>query len=93
MAICMIVQFAGMKADKYDAVNEALDLWTHGPPEGNLSHVAGPGADGWCVIDVWESQGHWERFFERRLKAAFEKVGGIPQPRITTFEVHNRTLA
>src|SRR5215207_5625597 len=62
MAICMIVQFAGMKADKYEAVNHELDFWKNGPPEGNLSHTAGGNAEGWYVVDVWESQDHWDRF-------------------------------
>jgi len=90
MAICMIVQFAGMKADKYEAVNHELDFWKNGPPEGNLSHTAGGNAEGWYVVDVWESQDHWDRFLNDRLKPPFDKVSGIPQPRVTTFNVHNR---
>src|SRR6266511_2244581 len=41
------------------------------------------------VVDVWESQADFDRFLASRLGPAFDKVGGMPQPDITPFHVHN----
>jgi hypothetical protein len=93
MAIGFVLDFANMGQDKYDAVMKELHLgigsnanW----PEGILTHSAGKTATGWCVIDVWESEAHFGKFRETRLGPAFAKVGGIPEPKVTTFQVYNR---
>jgi hypothetical protein len=91
MAIALILQFEGTDSAKYDAVQETLGLADSGSvwPEGLISHVAGHAPQGWCVIDVWESQAHFDRFFAERLKAAFDTVSGLSTPRITPVEIHN----
>jgi hypothetical protein len=55
-----------------------------------VTHSAGKTATGWCVVDVWESEAHFGKFRETRLGPAFAKVGGIPEPKVTTFQVYNR---
>src|SRR4051812_41049078 len=91
MAVCLIMQFAGMDTNKYDAVMDKLGLSSANPnwPKGIVSHVAGRTGEGWCVVDVWESQQDFDAFMNSRLKPAFEAVGGLPQPRLTTFQVYN----
>ena len=91
MAIALILQFEGFDSDKYDAVQEALGLAGNGGlwPDGIISHLAGNTPQGWCVIDVWESQAHFDRFFAERLNMAFDKVGGLSKPRITAVDIHN----
>jgi hypothetical protein len=91
MAIALILQFEGFDSDKYDAVQETLGLAANKGvwPDGLISHLAGNTPEGWCVIDVWESQAHFDRFFAERLKAAFDKVGGLSKPRITAVDIHN----
>ena len=90
MAIGQILQFSGASIDKYDAVREELgwDGGETGKPEGILAHAAGPTGDGFYVVEWWNSEGEWDKFFAERLTPAFEKVGGIPQPQMTRFEVH-----
>jgi hypothetical protein len=90
MAIGQILQFTGGSIDKYDAVREELgwDGGEQGKPEGLLGHAAGPTDDGFCVIEWWSSEADWDGFFSSRLQPAFEKVGDIPQPRVTRFPVH-----
>jgi hypothetical protein len=90
MAVCQIVQFSGIDKTKYDAVIKHLDFAKNGQPKGALSHIAGPTPDGWCVVDVWESQADFDAFFNGRLKQAFAAVGGFPQPRIMAFPVQSR---
>ena len=83
------LRFTGAGIDKYDAVQKELG-WSAagGKPEGIIAHAAGPTEDGFCVIEWWTSEGLWDKFFAERLMPAFEKVGDIPQPDITRFDVH-----
>jgi hypothetical protein len=91
MAVCLMMQFAGMDNRKYEAVMEKLGLRSANPnwPKGIMSHVAGATTEGLCVVDVWESQQDFDAFMKNRLKPAFDAVGGLPQPHVTTFEVYN----
>jgi hypothetical protein len=63
MAIGLLMQFPGGTAEQYDAVMEKLGLegnqgdW----PDGIISHFAGAYPEGWCVVDVWESQDSFDR--------------------------------
>jgi hypothetical protein len=96
MAVGLIMRFPDVGSDKYDAIMEELGLpfgdtgdaddW----PEGIISHATGSTPDGdWTVVDVWESQAAFDRFFAASLGPAFEKVGGMPQPDVTPFQVRN----
>jgi hypothetical protein len=89
MAIGQVMQFSGASIDKYDAVRHELG-WNGetGKPRGILAHASGSTDDGFCVIEWWNSEGEWDKFFAERLRPAFEKVGGIPQPQVMRFEVH-----
>jgi hypothetical protein len=74
---------------KYEAVMKELGLQSANAnwPKGIISHIAG--SDGMYVVDVWESQRDFDTFADSRLKPAFEAVGGLPMPSVTTFVVHN----
>src|SRR5208283_4220448 len=92
MAVGLIMQFSGVDAAKYDAILKEAGLkgknavW----PAGIISHAAGPTADGWCVVDVWSSQAQFDRFLSKTLKPAFDRAGGMPEPHVTTFQIHNK---
>jgi len=89
MAIGQFMKFSGTSIDKYDAVRKELG-WDgdKGKPEGILAHAAGVLDDGFCVIEWWTSKDAWDKFFAERLMPAFQKVGDVPQPQVTTFDVH-----
>ena len=91
MAVGLCMQFKGAKTAKYDAIMKEMGLSDSSAkwPDGIISHVAGSTADGMCVVDVWRSQADFDRFFASRLKPAFDKIGGMPEPQVTKFEVHN----
>jgi len=90
MAIGQILRFSGAGIDKYDAVQSELGwVGDKGAPEGLSAHAAGVTDDGFCVVDVWDSEGAWDTFFTQRLMPAFEKVGDVPQPNVTRFEIHS----
>lgn len=86
MAVCLIVNIPGGTLDQYDQVDAAVGEPRLG--EGQISHVAGATEDGFCVVDVWESREHFDRFMQDRLAGPLEEAG-VPQPQITQFDVHN----
>ncbi len=95
MSVAFVLQFDGVGQDKYEAVVRELGLDRMGAswPEGILGHTAGKSVNGWCVVDIWESEAAFTKFRESRLAAAMKKVGGFPEPKVTTFQVYNRHSA
>jgi quinol monooxygenase YgiN len=86
MAIGMIFDGPGVTQAQYDQVrNEAAP--GNRPPAGLLYHAAGPIPNGWRVIEVWESQEAFDRFFQDRLGAALQRANINVQPQ--SFEVVN----
>lgn len=101
MAIGLVLTFEGVTKEQYEAVMapDGLDLTTPTNarasanwPDGIVSHVAGTTEGGWCVVDVWESQADFDRFFAERLGPNLQRVG-LPQTVVTTFEVYNSHAA
>lgn len=65
MAVAFMFVAAGVTPEQYDDTmkgigREALDAPI---PEGILAHMSGPSADGWRVVDVWESEEAAGRFY------------------------------
>lgn len=91
MAILMILEMDGVTTDDYDALNEAMGIDADHLPEGLVSHAVGPTEDGGglLIIDVWESEGDLNRFFEQKIGPGMAQVGieSSAQPRV--HPVHN----
>lgn len=84
----VLFDLPGVTERQYEALLDAL--WLGGEvPDGVLFHLAGPHpAGGWLVVDVWESEGAFERFARERLISAARAVGIAPvKPRL--FPVHD----
>ena len=62
-----------------------------GLPAGQVHHAAGPTADGFLVVAIWDSPASWERFRDDQLLPALRSLpNDLPGPPTeTTFEVHN----
>ncbi len=89
MAAGVVLEFQGVDASQYNAVNKKLGLdpatgkgdW----PAGLLSHAGGPTGDGgFAVMEVWDSQEAQGKFMESRLGAALQEVG-VPAPSRVTW--------
>ena len=95
MAVCIVMEFAGMNARQYEALMDVLELRGVNPawPKGIISHVVGFTNHGAYVVDVWQSQQIFDAFLENRLRPAFEVVGGLPEPRVITFDVYKSYVA
>jgi hypothetical protein len=93
MAVMMIMDAPGGTIDEYERTNEIMGL--HGDedaPEGLIQHVAASDGHGLLIVDVWESEDAFGRFYEQRLGPALEQTGvassaGEPTP---PMQVHNR---
>ena len=57
-----------------------------GTPGGRF-HIAGPTDDGWRVVDAWESQEDFDRFFKEKLGAALE-AEGMTEPKVSAWPIH-----
>jgi hypothetical protein len=79
-----VINIPGGTLEQYDEVRRAL---VEPLGEGQISHVAGATQDGICVVDVWESRAHFDRFMEQQLGEQLGRAE-VPQPQITEFEVH-----
>ncbi len=91
MAEQLILEFAGVTADDYWAVNEALGLSpdrSEGWPDGIITHSAGTTDEGGLVVtEIWESQEAQGAFMNGRLGPALGQVG-LPEPvRVTWLDV------
>ncbi len=84
MAVCLVVNIPGGTLEQCDQIRNAI---AEPLGEGQVSHVAGATQDGFCVVDVWESREHFDRFMEQQLGEQLGRAG-VPQPQITEFEVH-----
>jgi hypothetical protein len=87
MAFVERVVMPGLTAEQYDSLRQAVT--SEGPIEGEILQVAGDTPDGFCVIDLWESQEHCDRAMERWMKV-FQDQGitmeGMSPPE--RFDVH-----
>ena len=83
--ICRIYDVPGGTLEQYDEVTAKVG---DDKPDGVHAHIAGKTKDGICVIEVWDSAEHDERYMAAGLGEAMQ-AAGVPEPTVTDFEVHN----
>src|SRR4029450_12781313 len=93
MAVRMTLELPGTTTDQYDQVNEKMDV-ENNPPDGLIIHTCAKAGDGLRLVDVWDSQGAYEKCAEERLGAAVAEVIGTPPegeegPDPEFVELHN----
>ncbi|PZR81837.1 MAG: hypothetical protein DLM65_05245 [Candidatus Aeolococcus gillhamiae] len=88
MAVAFLFEAEGADGSQYDEVMRGigraeLDSDT---PEGIISHIAGPTATGWRVVDVWESEEQAGRFYGSE---SFQKAASIlPAMQQHSWQLH-----
>lgn len=91
MAVVIVHEGSDWNAELYDKTVERVIPDPNNLPDGMLSHGACPGDPGWRVAEIWESEGHWERFRDETLIPAAQELGMPPfDSKIT--EAHNVLL-
>src|SRR4051812_25935044 len=92
MAVMMVMQAPEGTIEQYEQTNEIMGLLgDEDAPQGLIQHVAATDGNGLLIVDVWESEGTFGRFYEEKLGPALEQSGvassaGEPNPPI---QVHN----
>ena len=84
-AIAMLLEWTGMHEGKYLELVERLALGD-GMFPGAMLHLAGATEGGWRVVDVWESQEAFDRFFEEKLQQASSEAK-IEPPSVSIWPV------
>ena len=87
MAVRIRIRLAGVTAEQFDPLDAAIDVRGNRPP-GFIFSASGPTAEGWEVIDLWESRAHFDRFVEERVQPVMATFGVQAQPDIAEFPVH-----
>ncbi len=84
MAEGLVLEFAGIGRETYDAVNARLGIdavaGTGDWPPGLLFHSGGETDDGIVVVEVWESREAQAAFMESRLGRALQESGVTGPP-------------
>ena len=86
MAVGLIFEGPGVSQAQYEQVKNQVAPGNKAPP-GMLYHAGGPTENGWCVVEVWESQEALDRFFQQKLGAALQQANINIQPK--SFQVVN----
>ena len=86
MSIAMVFEGKGVTQTQYDQARAEVSP-DNKRPEGMLFHAGGPTADGWCVVEVWETPEQANRFFEEKLAKAMKRANITIEPK--RFDVHN----
>lgn len=91
MAVAMSLRWAEITPEQYNAARDRV-RWEQQMPEGVVLHAAWFENDGLHVTDVWETQGHWERFLAARLTPAFKELGIPGEPEFHISPLHRRFI-
>ena len=77
MSYAMVSQNHGVGMETHHALERALG---DEPVEGLIATYAGRGPDGLCVISVWHSKAHADRFTTERMIPTLNRLGFTPDP-------------
>jgi len=75
VAILVVSGIPGATAEQDAALVKALNLEAS-PPVGARVRAAGPSANGWRIVSLWDSEEEFEHFREERLMPALQDLGG-----------------
>jgi quinol monooxygenase YgiN len=90
MAIGVVFEVPGVTQAQYEQVNQQVTPAGQ-MPGGLLHHFAGPTPNGWCVVEIWESEEAAQRFVNEKLTQAIQQAGIPNEPPKVTFQVY-RTM-
>ena len=87
MAVGIRIKLAGVGVEEFDRVDAAINV-RGDHPDGLIFSASGPTADGWRVIDFWESRAQFDGFVADRVGPAAAAAGITAPPEIHEFPVH-----
>jgi hypothetical protein len=87
MATVMTMHWPEVTREQYETVRRDVN-WEGDVPKGAKFHVAWFGADGFRVLDLWDSQEDFESFVQQRLTPGLQKAGIQGEPKIDYAPTH-----
>lgn len=81
MATVMLMQWPEVTEAKYQEARKVVN-WEGDVPKGAIFHTAWFAADGFHVLDVWESREDFEAFVRDRLTPGIQQIGIEGQPSV-----------
>jgi hypothetical protein len=81
MAIIMNMYWPEVSEAQYQEARKLVN-WEGDNPPGGKFHTAWMAADGFHVLDLWESAEQFEAFVQTRLMPAVQQIGIERQPRV-----------
>ena len=87
MSVVMSMHWPEITVEQYENVRREVN-WEGRVPAGAQFHVAWFGPDGFRVLDLWESGGHFQKFSEARLMPVVMKLGVSTAPQVTLTPAH-----
>jgi hypothetical protein len=87
MAVVMSMHWPEATLDQYEQTRKDVK-WETKVPTGAQFHVAWMAADGFRVVDLWDSAEDFQRFVETRLNPAVARVGIQGQPQVVMAPAH-----
>lgn len=85
MTVCLVINIPGATPEQYDSIRSGI---AQPLGDGQISHLAGGTPDGICVVDVWESRAHFDRFMQEYLGEQLGRAGVSQPPQVVEFEIH-----
>jgi hypothetical protein len=73
LAVTLLIELNGMTESMYAELCDRVELHDD-PPEGLIFHGAGPSPDGWRILDVWDTRGHWDAYFAEVVRPALDAM-------------------
>lgn len=87
--VAVVMDFVAATLPQIDQLLEGMRLHPCGPGlPGSLFHWSRRTLDGVRVTEVWQSHQHFEFTFREEIEPRLSETG-LPQPEITTYEVHS----
>jgi hypothetical protein len=85
MPILMKAEVHGQTLQGYEGMIGALaPLYSEAP--GFIAHISHAMDGGWCVMDIWESREHFQRFFSANV---VPRLPSTLRPKISFQELHD----
>lgn len=92
MAVVASLRWSGVTPEQYDTVRTTV-RWEEHVPQGAVLHVAWFEGGALHVIDVWNTQADFERFFTDQLGSALADAGITGEPETSFSPLHRRFVS
>jgi hypothetical protein len=89
MQVLVIIDWAGVTEEQYDAARNLINLNLGGDvPKGGMFHVSAITDEGARVVDIWESAEEFQAFFDDHVMPSAQELSIEGEPRVEIYPVH-----